>query len=92
MIGALARPDQEKVWTDPAGVPRKPIEAMDAALQRLLGRASRSPFQPGVSTYCGKEFADKAAAVEAARAAATSSSPSSARIASSWARGPRARA
>ncbi|MGL4438856.1 MAG: glycoside hydrolase family 3 protein, partial [Bosea sp. (in: a-proteobacteria)] len=36
VIGALVRADQEKVWTDPAGVPRKPIEGLDAALARLL--------------------------------------------------------
>ncbi len=69
VIGALSRPDQERVWTDPAGVPRKPIEAMDAALARLLGQGVRVAFQPGVSTYCGKEFGDRAAAIEAAAAA-----------------------
>jgi beta-glucosidase len=69
VIGALARPDQEKVWTDPAGVPRKPIEGLDAALQRLLGNAAQVSFQPGVSTYCAKEFADRQAALDAARAA-----------------------
>lgn len=69
VIGALARPDQERVWTDPAGVPRKPIEAMDAALQRLLGSAVAVRFERSVSTYCGQEWADRQAAVEAARAA-----------------------
>jgi beta-glucosidase len=66
VIGALARPDQEKVWTDPAGVPRKPIEALDAALQRLLGAGVAVTFQPGVTSYCGTAFADRQAAVEAA--------------------------
>ncbi len=66
VIGALARPDQEKVWTDPAGVPRKPIEGLDAALARLLGAGSTVIFQPGVSTYCGREFADRTAAIAAA--------------------------
>jgi beta-glucosidase len=69
VIGALARPDQEKVWTDPAGVPRKPIEALDTALARLLGSAATVTFAPGVTTYCGKEFADRAGAIELARAA-----------------------
>jgi beta-glucosidase len=69
VVGALARPDQERVWTDPAGVPRKPIEGLDAALQRLLGPGASVGFQPGVATYCGKEFADRAAAIEAAAAA-----------------------
>jgi beta-glucosidase len=69
VIGALARPDQEKVWTDPAGVPRKPLESLDAALARLLGGGATVSYQPGITTYCGREFADRAAAVEAASAA-----------------------
>ncbi len=69
VIGALARPDQERVWTDPAGVPRKPLESLDAALARLLGSGATVSYQPGVTTYCGKEFADRAATVEAASAA-----------------------
>ncbi len=69
VIGALARADQEKVWTDPAGVPRKPIEGLDAALQRLLGQDVNVSFNAGISTYCGKDFADRTAAVEAAAAA-----------------------
>jgi beta-glucosidase len=68
VIGALARPDQEKVWTDPAGVPRKPIEALDAALARLLPGADIT-FAPGVATYCGKEFADRDLAIGRAWAA-----------------------
>ncbi len=69
VIGALARPDQERVWTDPAGVPRKPLESLDAALARLLGSGATVSYQPGVITYCGKEFADRAATIEAASAA-----------------------
>ncbi len=69
VIGALARPDQERVWTDPAGVPRKPIEGMDAALQRLLGPGVSVAFQSGVSTYCGRDWADREATLAAARAA-----------------------
>lgn len=69
VIGALARADQERVWTDPAGVPRKPIEGLDAALQRLLGRAATVSFQPGTSSYCGTDFADRAAAIQVAAAA-----------------------
>ncbi len=69
VIGALARPDQERVWTDPAGVPRKPVEALDAALSRLLGAGATVTFQPGVSTYCGISFADRAATLAAASAA-----------------------
>jgi beta-glucosidase len=69
VIGALARPDQERVWTDPAGVPRKPLESLDAALARLLGSGASVSYQPGVTTYCGTEFADRAATIEAASAA-----------------------
>ncbi len=69
VIGALARPDQERVWTDPAGVPRKPLESLDAALARLLGSGATVSYQPGVTTYCGTEFADRAATIEAASAA-----------------------
>jgi beta-glucosidase len=69
VIGALARPDQERVWTDPAGVPRKPLESLDAALARLLGDAASIRYQPGVSTYCGTDFADRSAAIEAASSA-----------------------
>ena len=69
VIGALSRPDQERVWTDPAGVPRKPIEGLDAALQRLLGAGVAVTFQPGVTTYCGVAYADRQAAIAAASAA-----------------------
>jgi beta-glucosidase len=69
VIGALARADQEQVWTDPAGVPRRPIEGLDAALQRLMGPGVQVGFAPGVSTYCGKAYADKEAALALARAA-----------------------
>ena len=69
VVGALARPDQERVWTDPAGVPRKPIEGLDAALQRLLGPGVAVQFSSGVQTYCGREFADREATLAAARAA-----------------------
>ncbi len=69
VVGALARADQERVWTDPAGVPRKPIESLDAALRRLLGADVAVSFQSGISTYCGKDFADRAAAIEAAAGA-----------------------
>ena len=69
VVGALARADQERVWTDPAGVPRKPIEGLDTALQRLLGDTVQVSFQPGITTYCGKESADRTAAIEAAATA-----------------------
>jgi len=69
VVGALARADQERVWTDPAGVPRKPIEGLDAALQRLLGPASEVSFQPGVTSYCGLELAQRAAVIEAVASA-----------------------
>ncbi len=69
VIGALSRADQERVWTDPAGVPRKPIEGLDAALQRLLGPGVAVTFQPGVTTYCGVAFADREATLAAASAA-----------------------
>jgi beta-glucosidase len=69
VIGALARPDQERVWTDPAGVPRKPIEGMDAALARLLGPGVSIGFAPGVNNYCGHAFADRDGALALAREA-----------------------
>lgn len=69
VVGALARPDQERVWTDPAGVPRKPIEGIDAALQRLLGQGTSVSFEPGVTSYCGTEWSNREATLAAARAA-----------------------
>ncbi len=69
VIGALARPDLERAWTDPAGVTRKPIEGLDEALKRLGGAGLAVSYAPGVTSYCGKEMGDKREAVRIASAA-----------------------
>ncbi|MGL4975194.1 MAG: beta-glucosidase BglX [Bosea sp. (in: a-proteobacteria)] len=69
VIGALARPDLERAWTDPAGVTRKPIEGLDEALRRLGGAELSVNYAPGVTTYCGKEMGDKQQAIRTAASA-----------------------
>lgn len=66
VIGAMAVPEEERVWTDPAGLGRRKITSLPDALRERLPADVTISYQPGVTKNCGTEFADKDAALRAA--------------------------
>jgi beta-glucosidase len=68
VIGAMARPEDERVWTDPAGLGRRVIEALPEALKGRLPADVGVAYEPAFTKACGTEFSDKDAAVRAAAA------------------------
>jgi len=68
VIGAMARPEDERVWTDPAGLGRRVIEALPEALKGRLPSNVSVAYEPAFTKACGTEFADKDAAIRAAAA------------------------
>jgi beta-glucosidase len=70
LIGAMARHEEEKAWTDPAGIPRKEATRtlFDALSERLKPGQSLT-YAKGVSDLCGSDFAEREQALTNARAA-----------------------
>jgi beta-glucosidase len=68
VIGAMARPEDERVWTDPAGLGRRAIQALPEALRERLPGDVAVTYEPAFTKACGTEFADKEAALRAAAA------------------------
>jgi beta-glucosidase len=70
LIGQMARHEEEKAWTDPAGIPRKEATTTlhDALLARLKPGQSMV-YAAGTGDACGMTFADKDEAVRVAAAA-----------------------
>ncbi len=68
VIGAMARPEDERVWTDPAGLGRRVVQALPEALKERLPGDVTVAYEPAFTKACGTEFADKDAAVRAAAA------------------------
>ncbi|HEV7260840.1 MAG TPA: glycoside hydrolase family 3 N-terminal domain-containing protein [Bosea sp. (in: a-proteobacteria)] len=68
VIGAMARPEDERVWTDPAGLGRRVVQALPEALMERLPADVAVAYEPAFTKACGTEFADKEAAVRAAAA------------------------
>lgn len=66
VIGAMAVPEDERVWTDPAGLGRRVVTPLPDALRERLPRDVRVTFEPAFTKNCGTEFADKAAAIRVA--------------------------
>ncbi len=66
VIGAMAVPEEERVWTDPAGLGRRKITSLPDALRERLPADVAISYQPSVTKNCGTEFADKDAALRAA--------------------------
>ncbi len=66
VIGAMARPEDERVWTDPAGLGRRVVQALPEALQERLPLGTQVSYAAGVSKACGTAFADKQAALDLA--------------------------
>lgn len=69
VIGAMAVPEDERVWTDPAGLGRRVVQPLPDALREQLPAGTKVTYQPAFTKACGTEFADKDAAVKAAAAA-----------------------
>ncbi|SFI30131.1 beta-glucosidase [Bosea sp. OK403] len=68
VIGTMARPEDERVWTDPAGLGRRVIQALPEALKERLPADTNVVYEPAFTKACGTEFADKDAALRAAAA------------------------
>lgn len=68
VIGAMAVPEDERVWTDPAGLGRRVVQALPEALKQRLPADVAVAYEPAFTKACGTEFADKDAAVRAAAA------------------------
>ncbi|HEY5794916.1 MAG TPA: glycoside hydrolase family 3 N-terminal domain-containing protein [Bosea sp. (in: a-proteobacteria)] len=68
VIGAMAVPEDERVWTDPAGLGRRVITPLPEALRERLPKEVSVAYEPAFTKACGTEFADKAAAIRAAAA------------------------
>jgi beta-glucosidase len=70
LIGAMARHEEEKAWTDPAGIPRKEAtKTLYDALAERLKDGQTLTHAKGVSDNCGTTFAEKDKALDDARAA-----------------------
>lgn len=69
VVGAMAVPENERVWTDPAGLGRRVIQPLPDALRERLPADVAVSYEPAFTKNCGTEFADKAAALRAAAAA-----------------------
>ncbi|KRE00368.1 hypothetical protein ASE63_09910 [Bosea sp. Root381] len=68
VIGAMAVPEDERVWTDPAGLGRRVITPLPDALRERLPKDVAVTYEPAFKKNCGLEFADKEAAIRAAAA------------------------
>ncbi|KQU51841.1 hypothetical protein ASG72_10070 [Bosea sp. Leaf344] len=66
VIGAMARPEDERVWTDPAGLGRRIVQPLPEALQERLPAGTRVSYAAGVGKACGTEFADRQGAIDLA--------------------------
>ncbi|MBR3190084.1 glycoside hydrolase family 3 N-terminal domain-containing protein, partial [Bosea sp. (in: a-proteobacteria)] len=69
VIGAMAVPEDERVWTDPAGLGRRVVQPLPDALREQLPSDVTVAYEPAFSKNCGTEFKDKEAALKAAAAA-----------------------
>lgn len=68
VIGAMAVPEAERVWTDPAGLGRRISQSLPDALKERLPADVSVSYEPAFARNCGTEFADKDAAVRTAAA------------------------
>jgi beta-glucosidase len=68
VIGAMARPEADRVWTDPAGLGRRTIQALPEALKERLAGDVAVAYEPAFTKACGTEYADREAALRAAAA------------------------
>ncbi|WP_342360870.1 beta-glucosidase BglX [Terrarubrum flagellatum] len=65
VIGAMARHEEDRIWTDPAGIPRKETQTLLAAIEeRKKGATVR--YAKGVDA-CGVKYEEKDEATEIAK-------------------------
>jgi beta-glucosidase len=69
VIGSMAVPEDERVWTDPAGLGRRVVQPLPEALREQLPSDVTVSYEPAFAKNCGTEFKDKDAALKAAAAA-----------------------
>lgn len=69
VIGAMAVPEDERVWTDPAGLGRRVVQPLPEALREQLPADVAVTYEPAFTKNCGTVFKDKDAALRAAAAA-----------------------
>jgi beta-glucosidase len=69
VIGSMAVPEDERVWTDPAGLGRRVVQPLPEALREQLPADVTVTYEPAFAKNCGTEFKDKDAALKAAAAA-----------------------
>lgn len=69
VIGAMAVPEDERVWTDPAGLGRRVVQPLPDALREQLPADVAVTYEPAFTKNCGTVFKDKDAALRAAAAA-----------------------
>ena len=72
LIGATAdQADKDHSWYGPAGYQKPPTETLRQAMARMLRPGQTLLFEPAFADPCGTKFADKEAALGAARRADT---------------------
>lgn len=68
LIGAVAdHTDHDHDWSWPAGYAKPKAETLLAAMRKRIGKKQSLSFAPAFADPCGQHFADKEAALEAAR-------------------------
>jgi len=69
LIGAAATSVSDHSWYGPAGLDKPETETLLDAMRRLMGENQELQYVPGFADPCGRSFADKETAIEAAKAA-----------------------
>ena len=68
LIGSMAKHQEDKVWTDPAGIPRKETQTLLAALQERIRPGVALRYAKGVDA-CGLTYEERDEALAIAREA-----------------------
>jgi beta-glucosidase len=66
VIGAMARHEEDKVWTDPAGIPRKETQTLLAAIEERAKAGVAVRYARGVDN-CGLKYEERDDALAIAR-------------------------
>jgi beta-glucosidase len=69
VIGTLARPDNERLWTDPAGFAPRPIQPLAEAIAERMHSEARVTYAPAFTDLCATTYADRDGAIAQAMAA-----------------------
>ncbi len=66
VLGAMARHEEDKVWTDPAGIPRKETQTLLAAISERVKSGVAVRYAKGVDN-CGLKYEERDEAMNIAR-------------------------